>query len=452
MKSKFKFLLRDSLKKKVSTKAFKIINILLFLIIIVLINIDSVIKFFGGDFDKEINIYVVDEVGIYDEFETIINNSYLDILENYNSKVQKTDKSLEELEGVIKAEETKDIILHITPVEEKTYENIFNVDFISYEKVDTILYTNIVSAINTVKISEAMKLANINKELLASVNKSVEINRVMLNEDAKENEEFMELIGAVITIAFIVPFFLLITLIVQMIGAEINEEKSSKSMEIIISSVSPEAHFMSKVLSANVFAILQGALLIIYSLIGGIIRLATNSSISNTMTNAIGENVSTYSTINNYINMFIHSDVAAKLLVGVPLFIVIILLSFLAYSLFIGILASVTTSMEDYQQIQTPVMVFLMAGYFLAIYSSVFQGSTFIKVFSFIPFISGILAPVMYTLGQITIWGLLLAILLLIIVIILLYKYGMKVYKVGILNYSSSKLWTKIFNALKSKG
>ena len=220
-------------------------------------------------------------------------------------------------------------------------------------------------------------------------------------------------------------------------------------MEIIISSVSPEAHFMSKVLSANVFAILQGALLIVYSIIGGVIRLATNSSINN-VTNAIGENVSTYSTINNYINMFIHSDVAAKLMVGIPLFIIIILLSFLAYSLFIGILASVTTSMEDYQQIQTPVMVFLMAGYFLAIYSSVFQGSTFIKVFSFIPFISGILAPVMYTLGQITIWGLLLAIFLLIVVIILLYKYGMKVYKVGILNYSSSKLWTKIFNALKN--
>ena len=32
----------------------------------------------------------------------------------------------------------------------------------------------------------------------------------------------------------------------------------------------------------------------------------------------------------------------------------------------------------------------------------------------------------------------------------LLVKYGMKVYKVGILNYSSSNLWKKIFNALKN--
>jgi ABC-2 type transport system permease protein len=106
--------------------------------------------------------------------------------------------------------------------------------------------------------------------------------------------------------------------------------------------------------------------------------------------------------------------------------------------------------MEDYQQIQTPVMIFLMMGYFLAIYASVFQGSSLINVIAYIPFISGILSPVMYTLGEIGIGGLCISILLLIITCILLYKYGLKVYKVGILNYSSSNLWKKIFEALKN--
>ena len=40
---------------------------------------------------------------------------------------------------------------------------------------------------------------------------------------------------------------------------------------------------------------------------------------------------------------------------------------------------------------------------------------------------------------------------LLLLVCYLLYKYGIKVYKAGILNYSSSKLWTKIFKSLKDK-
>lgn len=110
-----------------------------------------------------------------------------------------------------------------------------------------------------------------------------------------------------------------------------------------------------------------------------------------------------------------------------------------------------TTSMEDYNQIQTPVMIFLMLGYYLALYASVYQGAVFIKVASFIPFISGILAPVMYTLGEMTIIDLIISIVLMIITCFLLYKYGLRIYKEGILNYSSSKLWNKIFKSLKNK-
>ncbi len=449
MKNKFRFLLSEGLKKKFGTKAFKIVNILLAVIIIGVINIDSVIRFFGGDFDEPINIYIVDEVGISDELETIINTSYMDILKNYNSTIAKTDKSLDELKDFIKEEENGDIIIHTMNVDNPTYENVFNVELISYEGIDAILYANIVNAINTTKIGKAMSMADIDQELLNSIYKNVEISRIMLSDDAKENEEFMEIIGSIITAAFVVPFFLLITLIIQMIGAEINEEKTSRSMEVIISSVSPETHFMSKICSANIFAISQGALLLVYALIGGIIR-ANTSGIGDVMNTAMAESTESIGSINGYISMFVQSDVASKLLLGIPFFIILIVLSFLAYSLFIGILASVTTSMEDYNQIQTPVMIFLMAGYFLAIYASVFQGSSFIKFLSFIPFISGIVSPVLYTLGQITIWGLIISIVLLMIVCFLLYKYGMKVYKVGILNYSSANLWKKIFKALKS--
>ncbi len=450
MKNKFKFLTKDSISKKINTKSFKIINIVLCIIIICVINLDTIVKQFGGDFDEPINIYVVDEVGVYDEFEEVMDKSYLDVLENYHADVKKADKTIDELKEYIKEEKSKDIIINFKNYNEQSYEKVFDVEFISYEYVDALLYQDIVNAVNTTKANKALLIANIDQTTLDEIYKNVEINRVILSEDAREDEEFMQLIGSVITIVFIVPFFLLINLIVQMIGAEINEEKSSKSMEIIISSVSPEAHFMSKLISANVFAIVQGALLLLYSFVGSLIRAFTSSGINNMVNDTIASNPDSIGKVNEYINMFLQSEIASKLVVGIPLFIVIILLSFLAYSLFIGVLASVTTSMEDYNQIQTPVMVFLMLGYFLAIYASVFQGSTFINILAYVPFISGILAPVMYTLGEMTIYGLLVAIALLIVVCYLLYKYGLKVYKVGILNYSSSKLWSKIFKALKS--
>ena len=448
MKNKFKFLTRESIKKKIGTKSFKIVNIILFIIIVGLVNLDSVVKFFGGDFDEPINIYIVDEVDVYDDFKSVMENSYFDSLQSYNATVVKSDKTLDELKQDIIDEESDDIIINIKKVEEVTYENVFDVDFISFEYVDTLMYANIVNAINTVKEDRALEMANISQELLSSITKNVEINRIMLSDDIKDNEEFMELIGGVITLVFVIPIFILVTMLVQMIGAEINEEKSTKSMEIIISSVTPEVHFMSKLISANVFAITQGALLILYSIIGAVIRALTVGSTSSV--NQVIGTADNMGQINTYINMFLQSEIFDKLLIGIPFFIIIILLSFLAYSLLIGILASITTSIEDYQQIQTPVMIFLMMGYFMAIYASVFQGATFINVMAYVPFISGILAPVMYTLGEVSIWGLMISAGLLIITCTLLYRFGLKVYKVGILNYSSSNLWKKIFEALKN--
>ena len=256
----------------------------------------------------------------------------------------------------------------------------------------------------------------------------------------------MEKIGGIIIIIFIVPFFLLIVLIIQMIGAEINEEKSTKSMEVIISSVKPEIHFLSKLISANVFAIVQGLLLIFYVIVGVLIRVATTGIPGS---DVISSNVSV-SSISQYINMFLQSDIASRLVSGIPFFILLMLFSFFAYSLFIGVLASMTTNMEDYNQILTPVMIFLMIGYYLAIYASVYQGALFIKIAAFIPFISGILAPVMYTIGEMSLLDLGISIILLIGTCGLLYKYGLKIYKAGILNYSSSNLWKKMFKSLKN--
>ena len=446
MKNKFKFLTRDSLKKKICTKSFKIINIIICLITICLINLDSIVKFFGGDFEEQINVYIVDEVGIYDDLEETMKSGYKDILDNYNAKISKTDKTIDELKEEIIKDETKDIIINVKKIEKESLDKMFNVDMISYDYIDNILYQDLLNALNTTKINMAMKTANISEEVLSSIYKTVEINRIYLDENLNENEELIKLIGSIIVIVFIVPFFILIVLMVQMIGAEINEEKSTKSMEIIISSVTPEAHFMSKLVASNIFAILQGALLLLYAFVGSLIRFFTTSSgISSVVgTTEAGK-------ISVYIKIFLESDMASKLLAGIPFFIILIILSFLAYSLFIGVLASMTTSMEDYNQIQTPVMIFLMLGYYLALYASVYQGAVFIKVASFIPFISGILAPVMYTLGEMTIIDLIISIVLMIITCFLLYKYGLRIYKEGILNYSSSKLWNKIFKSLKNK-
>lgn len=449
MMNKFIFLTKDSLKSKISTKAFKIVNVLLCILLIGLVNLDSIIKFFGGDFNELVNIYVIDESNVYEQINAVFDQSVLSLTESYNAKLIKTDKTLEELQNELIDEESKHIIVHITNAEEQSVKEIFNAKIISYGKIDTVLYTALTTTLNQAKTSIALGMVDIDMQMLNDINTAVPIERIILDENIDENEEMTEIIASIIMIVFILPIFMLIMTVVQMIGAEINEEKTSKGMEIIISSVSPKVHFNSKLVAANLFALVQGVLLLVYGFIGLIIKFIITGSMN--MKGVLDGMLGTTATGENVVNMIMESGIVDKLLSGIPVILVMIILTFLVYTLAIGILASVTTTMEDFNQIQTPIMILLMTGYMLSIYSALFKGAVFLKIMSYIPFISGVLAPVMYMLGEVTLMDIGISITVLLGTIFLLYKYGLRVYKVGILNYSSSNLWKKIFNALKQR-
>ena len=70
---------------------------------------------------------------------------------------------------------------------------------------------------------------------------------------------------------------------------------------------------------------------------------------------------------------------------------------------------------------------------------------------AFIPMISFLVAPSIYLLGQMSILGLIVSTILSILFLMVIYKTGLKIYKVGILNYSSTDLWKKMFKSLKTK-
>ena len=92
------------------------------------------------------------------------------------------------------------------------------------------------------------------------------------NETKKTEDENMQMIMSTVFPILILPFFALTIFLVQMVGAEINDEKTTRGMEIIISNVSPQTHLFSKVIASNLFVLFQAALLVIYAIIGFVIR------------------------------------------------------------------------------------------------------------------------------------------------------------------------------------
>ena len=440
MENKFIFLTKHSLKKTMKSKWFKIINVIVMLVIVALVNIDSIVTFFGGDFSGDVKINVIDNTGYYNEIEENLKNvdKYLINSKVIIKKVNDLNKEKKKLKG------KKDILLVIK--EDK--DNFFNAEFITDSYVDTLKYQAIKASLNTAKEIIAINNSNIDKNELAKISKEVTIKRTFVDKEKSKDEESSRSLLSVLSLIIVLPCFMLIMFLVQMIGAEINEEKSTRGMEIIIGNVSAKAHFFSKVLASNLFVLFQGFLLLMYSGIGLIVRkLTSKSSGSFSALKSAASNLD----LNEAIDLIKNSGIINKLGYIIPLIIILIILSFLAYSLLAGILASMTTNMENYQQLQTPLMIISVIGYYLIILSSAFPGSTFIKVMSTIPLMSVSLAPSLLLSGEIGVGVVIIGIILLIFLNYLLVKYGLKVYKVGILNYSETGLWKKMFKAIKEK-
>ncbi|MEG2457544.1 MAG: ABC transporter permease [Bacilli bacterium] len=442
--NKLSYLVLRSLKQKLTSKWFIVVNILLLIVIPLVINIDSVIKLFGGDFNEPTKILVVDNTKkVYDRFEEIFNSASTSTGVSVSAskvKVEKTDKNIKDLKKKIEDKKNKDIIIEIS----ENDKNIFDAKIISYDYSDSFLYQSIVTSLNTAKSSLALEQSNIDKIQLANIYEKIKIDRTYISKESDANHELMNMISTLVIPIIILPFFFLILIVVQMIGADINEEKSSRSMEIIISSISPTTHFMSKMISINIFVLIQGLLLFAFGGVGLVLRTIFSGSGAG-LIESFGPNMV------SYVQTFIASPAFKTIIYAIPVTIVLFILSFVAYSLLAGILASMTTNIEDYQQLQTPLMILILIGYYLALMASVYQNSTFIKVFAMIPFISAIVAPSLLVMGQIGIIHVVVAVILLILVIFIFIKYGLRIYKAGILNYSSDKLWKKMFRAAKTK-
>lgn len=434
MINKLKYLTKISLKRKINTKWFVIANIIFAVIIIGLLNMDAIISFFGGDFDQAQLIYVQDNTDRTYDILTSQNDAYKNLIDDSENafKLEKTTKSSEE---IFKDEENKDA-WYLTV--DNDDENYIKATLTSEGYINTSSYAGISTIINNTKTVIAMEESNISPEELAKISSPVNLKRKILDEDKKSEDENVQMIMSTVFPILILPFFALTMFLVQMVGAEINDEKTTRGMEIIISNVPPKIHLFSKVIASNLFVFLEAALLVIYAIIGFVIRTL------------IGGSVSTGDfDISSILDTILKSDIASSLAYIIPLTIILMILTFIAYAILAGILASMTTNTEDFQQMQMPIVIISLVGYYLAMMAGLFDGSIFIKVLSFIPFISAILAPSLLILGQIGIFEVVIAIILLIITIWLLLKYGMRIYKVGILNYSSKDLWKKMFKALK---
>ena len=420
------FLVGSSLKKKIKSKWFIGINLVIFLLIFLTLHISDIITAFGGDYKEEKRIVVLDKALVYPKFEELMKQE-----ESFDMIYQISYLSASIEDALSMAKDDSSVILIEILRDEYQY---IRANIYSSNNVATITKTAIHNSLNTIKKELAISSLGLSEEDINTINMGVSVNYQIVDSFTEETREDKSnvMVSIVVVIFIMISFFIIINL-VQMVGAEINDEKTNKTMEIIISDVPPRVHFLSKLFSSIFFNITQVGLFTLYVFISSSFQTPQSHP----------------SFVQGVLSTIISRQMIESILNVAPILILFFIITLFTYAMLSAIFASVTTNIDDFQQLQTPLMLIVSFGLYLSIFAMIFEGSFLLKVLSYVPLISFMLSPTLYFLNQISMVSMMISIFISISFMFLVYKYGIKIYQMGILNYSGDHLWSKMWKSLK---
>lgn len=250
---------------------------------------------------------------------------------------------------------------------------------------------------------------------------TVKGNSLIVGQDQTQN--FMH--------AYILMMVLYITVLVygQIVAQSVATEKSSRAMELLITSADPKNLIFGKVLGTGFAGLTQMAIILVW----GLLCVAINKE---------------YLVSSNMFSMF--TGFSASMIIYTIVFFV---LGFLLYAFLSGAMGSMASKLEDVGTLTMPVMIFLILGFVVTIsfMSSGNIDSGVIKVLSYFPFTSPMAMFARIAMGTATTIQAIISIIILVISIVGIGYLAVAIYRIGILMYGKPPKFNEIVRALKKK-
>jgi ABC-2 type transport system permease protein len=223
---------------------------------------------------------------------------------------------------------------------------------------------------------------------------------------------------------FLVSILYLITLLnSQMLMASVAEEKTSRIAELLVAAISPASLLGGKVLATGLAGILQ---LVIWS----ITELAVGSQ-----TGSI-KNV-----------QVLMSAITPEVVI---VFLIFFAIGFLEYALLYAAAASLISRTEDLGSFTLPLVLPVIAAFFLAQFAVQAPNAQTVVVTSFIPLLSPFVMFTRFMVATIPFWQVGLAILLNIAALAAIVPFAGKLYRVGLLLYGRTPKLSQIWMVLRT--
>lgn len=410
--NKFWIIFSHTYMNRVKTKSFVITTLVSLVLIFAIANINTIIEAFSDESKDQ--IAVMDETG--------------ELLEPLKANMEETDDDVQLVKHNGSKAEGKE------KVENEEYAALVVLDFNDRQLPEATYFANAITnsehqamieqQLQQLKVSVATQQAGIDQEKLAEIYAPVDFEAVSLDKSAKTDEELSQARG----IVYIMLFLLYMTVLLygQMIAQDVATEKSSRVMEILISSVSPVTQMFAKIAGIAMVGITQ-----IVVIIG--IGYAMVHSKQDEMT---GEIFSYFGISGASVSLFVYA-------------VIFFLLGYLLYATLAAMLGSLVSRIEDVQQLMMPMMFLVIAAFMIAMFGLNAPESGFVKVSSYIPFFSPMLMFLRVGMVDVPAWQVGLSIGLLVVTILLLAVLGARIYRGGVLMYGNSGSLKDLKKALK---
>ena len=419
---------------KVKNKSFILMTFLSPLILVGLLSLVAYLTSVNNE--KVRTIGVLDEAGFLSE--TLVSTDQM-IYENFN------DISLEEAKK-LSNENNSYGLLHIPNL--AIDEVSSQIKFYSEESPSLSLISNLESKIEKRLGELKLKKLGVDLSKIKAAKTYVDINQ----EDyqgvkTSKTGSFLKLIfgGAAGYL-----LFMFIVIYGNLIMRSVIEEKTSRIIEVIISSVKPIQLMLGKIFGTSLAGITQfaiwivliGVLSVVSSYIFGVDISATPQQ--ELMSGAVPD-VNANAELQAIISEF-HSLPLLNLVVA---FILFFAGGYLLYSSLYAAIGAAVDNETDTQQFLMPIVMLLVVGFYVGFFTSLEDPhGTISKVFSYIPFTSPIVMLIRIPFG-VPIWGQALSFAILIFTFVITVWIAAKIYRVGILMYGKKPSYKELIKWLK---
>ena len=421
---------------KVKNKSFILMTFLSPLIIIGFLSFVGYLTSINNDTVRA--IYVLDETGLLSEtFKTNDQTIY----------TQLTEIDLESAKTLSNQEKSYGL-LHIpnSPLESVSEM----IKFYSEESPSLTLMSSLESKIEN-KLSE-LKLQNegVDLSLLEDSKTYVTINQETF-EGVKSSK-----IGSLMKLFFggAAGYLLFMFIIIygNMIMRSVIEEKTSRIIEVIISSVKPVQLMLGKILGTSLAGITQVAIWVVLGLIffiaSSFIFGVDISQLQSSQEVLVTEALSTPDP-NEKIQMLFNEFSTLPIGNLVVAFILFFIGGYLLYSSLYAAIGAAVDNETDSQQFLFPVIMPLIIGVYVGVFTVVEDPhGTISTVFSYIPFTSPVVMLMRIPFG-VSIWEQLLSLTILFVTFIFTVWFAAKIYRVGILMYGKKPTYKDLYKWLK---